>query len=64
MRKRSNIDSPGDLGKFTKSLARLVTGNPIAEDYSPIAKEKDPAKNPSKPKLKIAQKPPKHRGQN
>jgi hypothetical protein len=47
MRKRSSINSPGDMGKFTKSLARIVTGNPIAEDYSPIAKDKASAKNRS-----------------
>lgn len=47
MRKRSSIDSPGDMGKFTKSLARLVTGNPIAEDYSTIAKDKESEKNPA-----------------
>ena len=47
MRKRSSIDSPDDTGALTKALARLVTGNPIAEDYSPLSKDKDSTKNPA-----------------
>ena len=44
MQKRSNIIRPGDLNPFAKKIVDLVTGNPIMEDISPIArKEKNPA---------------------
>lgn len=42
MRKRSSTKK--DINTVVKSLVDLVTGNPIAEDISPIAKkEKNPA---------------------
>lgn len=42
MRKRSSIKK--DINQLAKSLVDLVTGNPIVEDISPIAKkEKNPA---------------------
>lgn len=36
-----------ETDRFTKSLIDLVTGNPIAKDYSPIAKGRASAKNPA-----------------
>jgi hypothetical protein len=34
---------PDDVNRLTKHLTDLVTGNPIAEDYSPITNGKNPA---------------------
>ena len=47
MRKRSSIKPRKETDKITKALIDLVTGNPIADDYSPVTKGKDPVKNPA-----------------
>lgn len=41
MRKRTIMPS-GDIKGLAKSLMNLVKGNPIAEEISPIKKDKDP----------------------
>ena len=45
MQDRSSMNKrrTDDMNKVSKRVADLVTGNPIAEDPSPIAREKNPA---------------------
>jgi hypothetical protein len=44
MQNRSNKKRPRDLNQIGKFFMGLCTGNPITEDFSPLAsKEKDPA---------------------